>query len=864
MLILNKHRLFQLGLFWVIIGFITACAPENNTFLGRRWHNVTGYYNSYFIAKERIEEVQTQLNAGLERNFNKILPLYPQFDTTVARQFKEPLDDAYKMASTSIDRHKKSKWVDDSYFLIGQARFYNREFQEAIETFKYVNTNSKDDGLRHKALIWLMRTFMDYGELNNARAVADYLRKEKLDKDNLREYSKSLAHYYYLREDWPQMAAYLAEAAKRSNKKEGRARLYFTLGQLLQNLNQDEQAYAAYQRSLKANPDYELSFYARLNAAQVADLAQESDARQIRKYFAKLIKDKKNIEYRDKIYYELGNFEARQQNYTAALANYKKSIEVSVNNPRQKSYAYRKLAEAYYDSTDYRLSSAYYDSVANSLPNDETDYEMLQERQKVMADLVTQLNTIEQTDSLLNLANMDSTELLVVFDNMIAEEERQARILADQQEREARRITQTNVSPGFNTVRDNFGLSGEEGNVKWYFYNQSLVGIGQAEFVKNWGNRALEDNWRTSRSGRINTDVITQAQAESSFNNELATENRDEQIANRRNQFFASLPTSAQAQQQALIDVETAYYNLGNIFNYNLKAYPPSIQSYGDLLNRFPATEYSPEVLFNLYRLYINVPDSAKANEVKNILLENHPNTSYAQILRNPNWQEENDKATAYLKTLYAQAYQLQRQQAYIASDSVLNIGLSQYPDNKFTDHLMLLRVINIGYKDSTDRYREQLESFIESYPESTLTPYAQELLAASKNFSTATDNRQGNAYSQNFDQAHYFILLYKNDRETANKLLSLFDTYHEEQGTELNATNILLDKERALIFVSQFIGRSEAIQYLRALERSQLLNSGFEGTGLIPLVISKENFEHLYKSKNVEGYSSFYNKYYN
>ncbi len=867
MLKFRLEHLFKLGLFWVGIVLLVACSPENNSFLGRRWHNVTGYYNSYFLAEQRLQEVQAQLLEGQDRNFYQILPLYPQFDTTAAAQYTEQIAEVIKLASISIDRHKKSNWVDDSYLVIGKARFYAREFAEATETFKYVNTKSEDDEVRHEALIWLMRTFMDNAELNNARAVADYLRKEKLNKDNLREYSKALAHYYYLRNDYAQMAAYLTETAKRSNNKEGRARLYFTLGQIYQMLGQDDIAYTAYQRSLRSNPDYELSFYARLNSAQVADLAQENDERKIRKYFAKLLKDKKNVEYRDKIYYEIGNFEARQENYQAALDNYKLSIATSVNNPRQKSFGYRKLAEAYYDSANYRLSKIYYDSVSTTTPNDEQDYTLLQERQKVMADLVDQLNTIEEKDSLLSLAAMDSTQLLAVFNQIIEQEEAQLeaqRLQAERDAARASRITQTNVVTGFNTIQDNFGLSGEQAAGKWYFYNQSLVGIGQAEFVKNWGNRALEDNWRLGSNSRNNTDVITQQQAQATFEENQQVQGQEELVAARRNEFFASLPTDDNARLMAQRDIEVAYYNLGNIFNFNLKEYTPSVTTYSTLLDRYPQTEYSPEVLFNLYRLYITVPDSVRAQQVKEKLIADFPLSSYAQILKNPNWQEENDQATAYLKTLYAQAYQLQKQEQYPQSDSVLTIGLNQHPGNSFADHLHLLRAINTGHLQSTQAYQDSLTSFIETYPESTLTPYAQELLKASQNFGANTAEKAGDAYSQNFEQPHYFIMLYKNDKTIANNLLQEFDAYNQNLQIELNTTNILLNKERALVFVSPFDGRSSSVQYLRELERSGVFRMGFEEARLQPLVISKENFEILYKSKNVEGYITFFNKYYN
>ena len=51
--------------------------------------------------------------------------------------------------------------------------------------------------------------------------------------------------------------------------------------------------------------------------------------------------------------------------------------------------------------------------------------------------------------------------------------------------------------------RDNsYGVeyTGQDGNPgfsgKWYLYNVTALNYGRSEFLKKWGNRPLEDNWR--------------------------------------------------------------------------------------------------------------------------------------------------------------------------------------------------------------------------------------------------------------------------------------------------------------------------------------------------------------------------------
>jgi tetratricopeptide (TPR) repeat protein len=855
-----------------LIAVFSACSPESTGFFGKGWHNTTARYNAYFLARQKLEVVEQQINDGYERNFNQLLHIYPPLDTVMAKQYEESLKEAMKMASLAIERHKNSKWVDDSYLLVGKARFYGREFEAAVETFKYVNTKGTDDATRHKALIFLMRTFLDDQQLANAKGVADFLRKEKLNKENERDYHLAMAMLYRQREEWETMAAHMEEAVAATSKKEGRATYHFILGQLYQQLEQEENAYKHFEQVLKSNPDYELSFFSRLHMAQVANLAQGGDEKKIRRYFAKLIKDRKNKEYRDKIYYELGNFEFRRGNMPEALANYKKSIEVSENNPRQKSYAFRKLAEIYYTDGQYRRAKAYYDSTASTTPQDEKDYAFLQERQKIMTELVTQLNVIERQDSLLRLATMDQVALEAYLDEVVREEE-QARTQAASRNRQ--NLNQVNVRSGFNTTPDKFGTAEEGGSSVWYFYNTSLVSTGQSEFIRRWGNRPLEDNWRRSKRSRDNNSNVTQSQSRENFDSAIERGgegveadnvgmNTEERLAARRAELLGSVPMAPEQQQQAQQEVETAYYNLGRIFNFELKEFNPTVSAYTSLLDRFQQSEYRPEVLYNLYLLYLPT-DSVKANGYKNQLIAEHPESTFAKTVRNPNYEREEDQINNQLKQLYARAYSFYQREAYTRADSILQAGLRQYPNNAFTNRLELLHILILGQTQDMNTYQEALKGFLEKNEDPELEQYTNELLQASFKYAENDANPQGPLFEENFDQPHYFVVAFRPTKDNSIELLRLLDSYNaqEEKGRKLKATTIILTEKKSMIFVSQFPDKTTAMQYFRSLERNNLFSGNFENAGLEYFVISKDNFSILYNSKDVGKYTAFFQKFY-
>ncbi|MDH5367371.1 MAG: tetratricopeptide repeat protein, partial [Cyclobacteriaceae bacterium] len=392
---------------------LIGCSAEKNNILSKSYHNTTSHYNAYYYANERIKEIENIVKASNQNNFNDILRIYPKFDTTLSSTFKTQTEDCIKKASISIQMHKNSKWVDDSYILLGFARFYDRDFVNAIETFKYVNTKSEDDYARHKALTHLIRTFTDYGEYTNAKAVIDYLKKEKINNENQKLLWLNKAHLYQELGDFDKMVENLALVAPTLRKNEGRAKIFFIIGQIYQQLGFDAEAYNNYKKCLSSNPAYELYFYARLNIAQVAQLNSNSDIRSVRKHFKKLLTDKKNKEFQDKIYYEMAEFEAKQGNTDLAIEHYKSSAQASVGNDRQKGMSFLKLGMIYYENLkNYKLARDYYDSTIQALPNDYEDYERIKERQVVLDEFVKQINIIQTQDSLLSLAALDSATLM--------------------------------------------------------------------------------------------------------------------------------------------------------------------------------------------------------------------------------------------------------------------------------------------------------------------------------------------------------------------------------------------------------------------------------------------------------------------
>lgn len=839
------------------------------------YHNTTARYNAYFYADMRMDEIKAAIRDSQENNFNDILQIYPKIDTALISSLDNQIEDCIKKSSIAIERHPNSRWADDSYILIGQCRMYRQNFEDAIKTFKFVNTESEDDEARHRALIQLMYTFIEANQQNNAVAVSDFLKKEKLNNTNKANLYLTRAYLAQLNEDYSNMVGNLLLAAPLLGNDEGRARTYFIIGQLYQDLGFDAQAYQNYEEVLRSNPEYELYFYARLNMAQVYDLSRENDTRKIRKYFKKLLKDKKNLEYKDKIYYEMAAFEQKQGNLDEALEYYNLSVQANLNNSRQKAYAYLALGRIYYnDIKDYELAKAYYDSTMTVLPQDEEEYNQIAERQEVLANFVEQLNIIQRQDSLLTLAQMDTVELSTFLDQMIEEEDRL--LAAQEKENRRRNRLASNNNNSFNQFSSPFSQNTEttasanaSSGENWYFYTPSAVSIGRSEFVRKWGNRELEDNWRRSEKtieenfAQDNAEAIEAA--EDIPTTGPVTENTTE---SRKQELYADIPFTTEAQQEALASIEEAYYQLGGIYNFDLEEKPNAIETFETMMERFPDSEYRPEVLYELYLLYKELGDYTY-ERYRDELLQKFPESIYAKIIRNPNYREESTLASEKLKKLYKSAYDLYDRGAYEEAEQIVTASLSQYTENDFTDNMKFLEVLITGQTEDYYQYQLGLQNFMEEYPESDLYAYAEELLTKAQGFKEAEAKRRGARYRERFDQTHSFIILYNNVQKISTDLPKAINEFNAQNfaGGNLTVANLMLEGGKVMIIVEKFAGQEDAMSYYRKFTEEQgplsKLSASQKGEIGESFVITQDNLNILLQTQDVDKYLLFFEKHY-
>ncbi|MDX5478286.1 MAG: gliding motility protein, partial [Cyclobacteriaceae bacterium] len=323
-----------LRLFVLIALLFSGCSSEKNTFLNRQFHNTTSRYNALFYAQNNLLELEKAIEKSHQEDYSQVLPIFFPIDSAIIDQNEELLTGIREFSSKAIEWHKISKWVDDSFFLLGMADYYDARFDDASNTFRYLNVNSKKKRIRHRSLIQLMRQFTDQKNFDDAAYVIDYLSKESgINKDNRFILYKNLAYYYDKRGEVNGKIGALDRALGLTKDKKEKSRINFILAQLYQREGLDALAYSYYQEALKGNPPYERSFFAQLFAQQVAELNKSKDVRKVRGYYDDLYKDSKNLDLRDVILYEKAIFELKQYNIEEAEDLLIKAAKEDGKNP---------------------------------------------------------------------------------------------------------------------------------------------------------------------------------------------------------------------------------------------------------------------------------------------------------------------------------------------------------------------------------------------------------------------------------------------------------------------------------------------------------------------------------------------------
>lgn len=853
----------------------------------RGWHNMTARYNGYYYSNENIKEMVKKIEKANKDDFSKILPLFIYTDNTTSKNFYSDCDKSIKKSSIVIQRHtiteKKSKkeipnackWIDDNYMLIGKAHFYKRDLFSALEAFEYVAKIYPNPEAKYNGMLWMMRTNNEIGSFSLTEASIDEIRNATdfpTDKYFQRELAAVTADYYIKREDYSPSIKHLIKAIALTRNKTTKARYTYVLAQIYEKLGDNKKASQYYAMVPGLHPTYEMAFNSQINRAKLYDISS-GGSKIIKKQLNKMLRDDKNIEFQDQIYYALADIAQKEKDTALAFVYLGKSIKATTTNNTQKALSYLKRADIYFERPDYKNAQANYDSTMTFLPKEYLDYDMIEEKKKSLTSLVTNLNVIALQDSLQRLGTMPVAEREKTIDGMITKIEEEEK--AAEEERLNQLLKPTN--PTETTT----AASG--GSTAWYFYNPATVSFGQGAFTKKWGNRKLEDNWRRSEKDQViananpdevNNDLSDSAQTLGSNATSLGSKTKNKKD---RNYYLKNVPTTPDAIAKSNIKIVDAYYNVGSIYKEQLLNNQKSVEAFEELLKRFPENKYKLNSYYQLYRTYLAMGNQEKSDVYKNLLVNDYPDSDYAAIIRNPSYAADIAASRSVVEKFYTETYQLYVGANYTQAYANCMRADSLYSKSNLMPQFSFLKALCVGRTQDITAFESALTQVVVKYPKDPVKAKAQEMLDMIKKqkspeptATTATVDtvatgvvKDKSKFAFNQDGEYYCLIVVENGKGDLNKFKTKLSDFNSVSFGIDNITisSIFLDITHQVVSVKTFDGKEKAMDYYDAVNAKKELFSDLEKGTYQSFVISSENYSIFYKDKNIEEYSQFFSE---
>jgi len=863
---------------------VTYCSVEKNTGASRFYQGMTARYNIYFNGYESFKTGLAKISRVYQDDYAEMLRVFQYSDPSTVSICSSDMERAIQKASKLIslksitakpelkekgqisekdkellNRKEYNEWVDDSYLLIGKARFYKHEYNEATSIFNYCITDANDQAIKTEATIWLARINNETGNYNESLRLISGLDITVDPAKSLRSmYYTTLADQFIKQKRYSEAIDPLGKSIEFVSGKIARYRLTYLLAQLFEKTGDGARATSLYREVVKMNPPYDIEFNARINIAGVFDI-NSGNPKEIRRELERMLKDSKNKDYQDQIYFALGNMSMKEGKESEALHYFRKSAIAKSQNQNQKGRSYLALAGYYLKKPDYMKAGTYYDSAVFFLDQKYPDYLAIKNKSQSLNALVSQLTIIQREDSLQRVALMPEPERNALISSIIA------KIAKDESEgKTAANTDRFNLGQYYENERRFQGNIDQEG--KWYFYNQAALTFGRTEFRKRWGDRKFEDNWRRSNKTRVNISQVSNNHNEVSQN---VSDTSAAQLNYKKPQFYLkNLPLTDSLKVISNDKITLALFNAGKAYAERIPDQTKATETFESLISRFPASDLVPETLYNLYNVN-KAGNNPKAETYRERLLQKYPESEFARILSDPAYYEKKMAEKKMAEKIYDDAYSAYNNEKFNNAISICDDALKKYPKDQLSPKFLLLRAYSVARISDERAFKEELSNIIKTWPETAESKKAADLieylnqkipeLKVEEDKKIATE-----IYTADTKGNHVFALIISDPAFNLNQASFDVISYNIDNFTNKNfkTEGSLVENKFILITVSGFPDIAQAMDYYNAFKTEKFVRNP-TGARMMTFIISNDNLKVLKDDKNPGRYQLFFKENY-
>ncbi|WMI66610.1 hypothetical protein RBH94_05470 [Aestuariibaculum sp. YM273] len=697
---------------------VVGCSRKKDKFISRNFHAVTAEFNTLYNGYNALEQGRASLNESYTDNYWDVLPIerLEVFDEVIlpGQSKNESFSTAEEKAVKAIQKHsmniggkEKNPQMDEAYLLLGKARYFDQRFVPALEAFNYILYKYAASDKINQARIWREKTNIRLE--NNELAIKNLkrlLEQEELEDQDLADATSMLAQAYLNTKSIDSAITQLEVASNVTKSNDERGRYRFIQGQLYNELGYKDSANIAFDKVIELNRKtpriYMISAY--LEKMKNFDY-ENGDRMALLELLTDLEENRENRPYLDKIYFQKGQYYQNTNAEALAIEYYNKSLRTNSRDRLLKAKNYEILGDINFDNSVYKEAGNYYDSTLTNLELNSKPYRVIKRKRDNLEDVIYYEGIAITNDSILRLVRLPDAERLTYFQGFI--DDLKAKAEAEKEKAEALERNQglATVNAGGRQAPAFQGV-GAPAQATFYFYNPTTVAYGKNEFIKKWGNRALEDNWRWSSKGVIGnigeaggTDVVAAATEEELYDPEY---------------YISKIPTEQKEIDSISKDRNYAYYQLGLIYKEKFKEYELAKDKFQDLLESNPEERLILPSKYNLYKIYELLGENGEAAIAKNDIINNYPDTRYAMILSNPDMVSDEDENSP--ENLYQALYAQYENQEYADVISKSEDYINRFEGDAIVPKFELLKATATGRLYGFDAYSKAINFISVTY----------------------------------------------------------------------------------------------------------------------------------------------------
>jgi len=418
---------FRAIFFALLLSFLFGCARDDDSFLGKAYHNFSSYFNAYYNASVEFEKGLLTLKQSQTLTTSSKLSIFQNEEQSTSG--KTHFEKVIAKTSNILNTHPTSDLADNALLLMGKSYFYTNELQPAERKFKEILTNYPSSDIFDEASFWYGRSLARQLQTQAASQILRSVIESEKTSDEVKAKCYFLLAELALNNNDLEKATALIEAGLVLEENDDLKTIAaYTLARIYDKLHRFKKAAQTYKFLLNLTPSYEMYYVAQLNTGIA--LREQSRPEAAIQIFQDLLSDGNNLEKFGEIRFELATAYAENDDLGPAFDLYQ---DIIYRHPRTEaaSKSFYQLGKLRLKiSKDFETAKALFDSSAAAYPRGNIAKDA-KDNSGLLKTLLELYDANTQLDSIIALGvvakeTLKANDTLAIVDSLDAQEKQTA------------------------------------------------------------------------------------------------------------------------------------------------------------------------------------------------------------------------------------------------------------------------------------------------------------------------------------------------------------------------------------------------------------------------------------------------------